>query len=334
MAATIEDVAEHSGFSTATVSRALRGMPNVTPSTREKVLSSARELDYTIDEQSAALLMQGHGVVAILLPHTGQWFYEKMATSIEAVLFNHDHFPIRTFFTAPQAHRAVIDKILSLKCIDGLILGNTPLNHEDINYLVKLNLPIVSIERNYHVFPSVCFDNYNSALLAMQHLINLGHKNIGLITGLYHESLNDEITHSRVQAYKDALKHNGLEFFEECIVPGNFSYEGGAEAMAKLLSISIPLTAVFCISDEMAIGALSTIRDVNLRVPGDISVIGFDDNDVSKQLNLTTIAQPVINFGERASSMMIQMLENKFQGEEHHSIVGKLVVRGTTGPAK
>jgi DNA-binding LacI/PurR family transcriptional regulator len=157
-----------------------------------------------------------------------------------------------------------------------------------------------------------------------------------VISGLPDDPLRFRIPAERLQGYQEVLKEHDIEPRAELNAPGNFSYAGGAEAMTRLLAVPQPPTAVFAFSDAMAIGALRTIRDMGLRVPQDISVMGFDDQEVAEYVGLTTVFQPVAGYGERAADLLLR----HFAGETdeaavvHEHLPTKLVVRGTTGPRR
>jgi DNA-binding LacI/PurR family transcriptional regulator len=225
--------------------------------------------------------------------------------------------------------------LASGRYVDGLIV-NMALVEEDMELLTNLDLPVVTVETETACFASVGIDNVAAARTATRHLINLGHASIGIISGLREDPMRFLVPRQRTEGYRSALRECGIEVRPELDVPGNFSPAGGAEAMIDLLSVHQPPTAVFAFSDEMAIGALKTVRDMNLRVPGDVSVIGFDDHDISRYVGLTTVRQPVAEFGEIAASLLLKRLDGTDKPEEedppHIELNSQLVIRSTTGP--
>ncbi len=334
MKTTIEDVARIAKVSTATVSRALRGLPNVVPSTREKIIKVADELHYTIDSQASRLASGRSMTVGLILPLAGQWFYEKVSTAAESVLMEKGYDVLRYSIESIDKEIDILKDLSRGSRMDGFIFITIGLNLESREHLKKLGRSVVTIETITDYFPSVCCNNYKAAQSATQHLINMGHRNIGVISGLADDPLHFTAPRERMKGYKDTLREHDIEFRSELIAPGNFSLEGGAEAVSRLLAIKKPPSAVFAFSDEMAVGAMKTIQDVGLRIPEDISVIGFDDHDFSEYLRLTTIRQPVDKYGEIAANNILQLLKGETEKVNFRTILDtQLIIRSTTGKA-
>jgi len=335
MAPTIKEVADRSGVSTATVSRALRGLPNVAPSTREQVLQAAEELNYSIDPQASRMAAGRTMSIGIVIPLADQWFYNKVSTAVEAMLVTEGYDVIRYSIAGLSSQTDLFRRLSSGRHVDGLIV-NVALAEKDLELLTTLDFPVVTIETKTKHFASVSIDNVAAARTATRHLINLGHEHIGIISGLRKDPMRFQVPRRRAEGYRSALRENGIEVRPELEAPGNFSLAGGAEAMIDLLSVHHPPTAVFAFSDEMAIGALKTIHDMNLRVPEDLSVIGFDDHDIAEYVGLTTIRQPVAEYGRRAASLLLKLIDGPDKPDEvtlpHIELGTQLVVRSTTGP--
>lgn len=230
-----------------------------------------------------------------------------------------------------QSH--LLNQLINRKMVYGFIFLTLTLTPDNISVLRDSGLPVVTVETVTNEFSSVVIDNVAAGKLATRHLLNLGHRRVGMITGLDIGRMHFTVPHARVDGYRSALEEEGIEWRAEYEVPGNFSYEGGAEAMKRLFSLHQPPTAVFALSDEMAIGALKMVRDMNLRVPQDLSIVGFDDNEVSEYVGLTTIRQPVADYGEHAAKQIIQQLAMTEQRPiEHIRCPTELILRTTTGP--
>ncbi len=331
MALTIEDVAKKCQVSTATVSRALRGLPNVTPSTREYVTKIAHDMGYSIDPVASQLRSGKSNHIGIVMPLTDNWFFSKFSTNAEVILLNAGYEVVRYSMVSMGDQTAFFKHLAARKNLNGLIVTTLNLSAEDITILSNLTIPVVTFETVTDAFPSIVTDNISSARSATCYLLNLGHNHIGVISGIEDDPFNFSVPQKRLRGYQAALKEYGLKFRPELIVPGNFSLAGGAEAMIKLLSIPSPPTAVFAFSDEMAIGAMKTIREINLKIPEDVSVIGFDDHDVAAYVGLTTVKQPVTESGEKAAFLLLEHIDNKNQSELPHVVMkNTLVVRSTT----
>ncbi|MCA9838517.1 MAG: LacI family DNA-binding transcriptional regulator [Trueperaceae bacterium] len=330
MAATIDDVAKKAAVSTATVSRALRGLPNVAPATRDHILKIAKELHYVVSPR-ASRVNTGHKLVAVLTPLVDQWFYSKITTAIVMKLLEAGYEAVRIGVDGVRAQTEQIKRTLHQGLVDAVIVVSYPLEGEAIKHLQMHQIPCVTVESHSEVFPSIEIDNTAAAELAMRHLINLGHRRIGFITPM--ETFEGEVVStSRLKGYRLALEKAGIAYDEVLELSGNDVYEGGVEAMKRLYSLEKPPTAVFAASDEMAVGALKTLRDLNVKVPEHVSVIGFDDNDLAHYIGLTTIRQPVTLFGELAAEHLIDCFEGLKESCREHTILPfEIVLRNTTG---
>ncbi|NDJ52184.1 MAG: LacI family transcriptional regulator [Chloroflexi bacterium] len=330
---TIEDIARRSGVSTATVSRALRGLPNVSPATRDRVQRVAAELNYSLDSRASRLASGRSMTVGVAVPMAGQWFFNQLSTAIEALMFLNNYDVVRYVLVGPHEQTLLFHQLATSKRVDGLIICTVALTDEDVQLLQDLQLPVVTIEKETPHFPSVTCDNTAAAEVAVRHLIELGHQDIGLITGLFQDPMGFTIPQERTDGYLKALAEYNIPFQERLRIEGNFSAAGGAEAMAKLLALDSPPTAVFTLSDEMAIGAMKTIRDAGLRIPQDISIIGFDDFYLSEYLGLTTIRQSVSQYGETAGAILLELMENPDSPHvKSIELPTQLIIRDTTGP--
>jgi DNA-binding LacI/PurR family transcriptional regulator len=179
----------------------------------------------------------------------------------------------------------------------------------------------------------VRIDDVAGGRTAVQHLVNLGHERIALISGTPGDPMGFTSQFDRRRGYRETLRSAGLEVDPSLDVPGDFTVEGGEMAMARLLSLPRPPTAVFAESDEMAFGALRTLQRAGLSAPRDMSLIGFDDHLLADLMNLTTIAQPVREQGARAAEMLLEVLGGH-SGEHRVTLPTRLIVRGTTGPER
>lgn len=340
---TIDDVARHADVSVATVSRALRGLPNVAPSTRERVLRAADELQYVADPTASRLAGGRSQTVGLVVPMLGQWYYARVFTGVEGVVGAAGYDVLPFTMSGPGGVTRFIDALPFRKRVDGLIVVDAPLDTDQIEVVVTAGVTMVTMGLLIDGVDGLFVDNTAAARLAVGHLTGLGHQRIALIGGIDDDPFRFSVPVDRFRGYQEALAAAGIAFDPALAVPGNFSLEGGAEAMHRLLSLEEPPTAVFASSDEMAIGAMQVARDAGLRVPEQLSIVGIDDHDVSEYVGLTTIRQDVIAQGERAAQLLLERLRSgAAQGHEGHDQVGeapvhelhptRLVVRRTTAP--
>ena len=333
VSATIEDVARAAQVSVATVSRALRGLPNVAPSTRARVVAVASELEYVADPTASRLAGGRRMVLGLVVPMLGQWYYAKLFSGVEAVatVAGYDVLPFTT--SGPGGTGRFVRQLPFRKRVDGLILADAPFDDAQFAAVTRTGVPMVSLGAFAPGVSGIAVDNSAAARLAVDHLTSLGHVRIALIGGSPDDPFRFSVPVDRFNGYRDALASAGLSFDPALVVPGNFSAEGGAEAMLQLLSSPSPPTAVFACSDEMAIGAMQVARDAGVRVPEDLSVMGIDDHDISAYVGLTNIRQDVTGQGERVAQLLLERLRSEGGHDEiHERHPTRLVVRRTTGP--
>lgn len=333
MGITIRDVAEAAGVSTATVSRALRGLPNVDERTRNRVQQVASELDYVISPSASRLASGRTGSIAVVTPYIARWFFSTVLSGVEDVLQEADmdllltcvgdhYVPSNRSPVAPRLRRRV----------DGILVIAVPPSDPQLKELIDLDMPMSMIGLRIKGIPTVTIDDVAAARLATQHLINLGHTRIGLIGGSPSEApFTAEF--DRENGFHQAMSEAGIAVDPLLESYGYFTIQGGEGAMTALLTQPKPPTAVFALSDEMAFGALRSLRAHGLRPGIDVSVVGVDGHDMAEHLDLTTVVQPVVDLGRiAAASLLTQMREGRPAAEETR-VATTLVVRGSTGPA-
>ncbi len=328
---TIEDVAAEAAVSVATVSRALRGLPNVAPTTRQRVLDAAARLDYRPDPNASRLAKGRSGAVAVAIPMLNGWYFSQVVAGVEAVVKESGYDLLVHGIGDEEARQRFLTGRTPLgNRVDGMVLVDLRINPEDAEALAEVGLVASTVGFRTPQFPSVTLDDIAVGRLAVEYLLDIGHRRIGVITGIPDDELRFVVPNRRRLGYHDALEAAGIEPNPELESVGDFSIEGGAEAMAALLKMDDPPTAVFAMSDEMAFGAIQTARAMDLTVPGDVSVIGVDDHDLSPVMNLTTVRQRVIDHGAVAARLLLNTLEDSQIAPVHHSADFELVVRGTT----
>lgn len=335
MSASITDVAAKAGVSVATVSRALRGLPNVASATRNRVREAAENLRYIADPHASRLAAGRTMTVGMVVPLFTQWLHTQVVAGAEAVLAGAGYDLLLYNVGGPDGRERFLTRMPFRKRVDGIVVIDLPLDEDEQTLLAEQGTPIVMVGVSSDRFATVAIDNHAAGAAATRHLTNLGHERIGLISNLPGNPLRFTAPAQRRAGYQEALAQAGLEARPELDVPGRFTLTGGADAMAQLLSTDRPPTAVFAESDEMAIGALRTIRDAGLRVPEDVSLIGFDDHDVAEFLGLTTMAQPAIAQGETAATLFLERLTlERTDPPARVLLPTRLRVRGTTGPCR
>jgi LacI family transcriptional regulator, repressor for deo operon, udp, cdd, tsx, nupC, and nupG len=326
---TIRDVAREAGVSTATVSRALRGLPNVDPITREHVRRVADRLDYVISPAASRLASGRAGSIAVITPFVARWYFSKVLNGVERVLQRSD-LDLLLYSTGDpsEPHRVPPHRRLRRR-VDAVLVIGLPADIPDLQELFELDLPVTLIGARSAGVASVSIDDVEGGRMATQHLINLGHARIGLISGrplptpFFPE--ND-----RLAGYLQALAASGLDADPALQVPGFFTIEGGEHAMTAQLAQRTPPTAVFAMSDEMAFGALRALRRHGLQAGRDVSIVGFDGHEMADLLDLTTVCQPAEELGQLAARSLLDLLDHPEHAPQVRCLPTQLYVRGST----
>ncbi|WP_410616925.1 LacI family DNA-binding transcriptional regulator [Amycolatopsis sp. lyj-109] len=328
----IRDVAKRARVSTATASRALRGLPSVTAETRARVERVAAELDYVIPFNASSLASGRTNSVGIVVPFVSRWFFGTVIAGAEAVL-REAGLDLVVYGVPDAAGRArFFDRMPVRRRVDALLVLSLPLTAAEAGALRALRVPVVLVGSTAEGIPSVRIDDFAAATRAVRHLTELGHRRIGLI------GESDPPPHGfttpglRRNGYLHALADAGIEPEPGLEAAGGFTAAAGETAMERLLAQPDPPSAVFAMSDEMAFGALRALRRARVAVPDEVSVIGFDDHELAAALDLSTIAQPVADQGDRAARLLLDQLRRQAPAADVVLPV-ELVHRGTTGPA-
>jgi DNA-binding LacI/PurR family transcriptional regulator len=333
--ATIDDVAREAGVSTATVSRALRNHPYVAEATRDRVLAAVDRLRYVANPNAARLASGTTRTIGLLAPLLTSWYTGELVAGVEEVCSEHGYDLLigsadpeareRLFHTDARFHQR----------IDGAILVDVMCGEVGARQLAALDAPVVVLGEQLVAVASASIDNVVGGRMAAEHLLELGHRRIAVIKGGSHLEVErvsglPTVPDQRMRGFCDALAEAGITLRAADTRDGDFTIRGGRVAMNALLSPAHPPTAVFCLSDEMAFGALQTIRERGLVAGIDVSVIGFDDHTVAESVGLTTIRQRVREIGRLGARTLLGVLAGG-ANPGHHPVDLTLVVRSTTG---
>lgn len=327
--ATIKDVAKLAGVSVATVSRVLNDSPSVIPKTREIVLGAIEQLNYKPNLLGRNLRRSQTKNILVLLPTISNPFYSKIVKGMEDVAHN-EGYQIMICTTGSNIGREeTYINLLSNKLVDGVIFLAPEINANQLSEINKLFPIIQCCEYKMGAkVPCVSIDNEKAAYDAVNHLISIGHKRIGMISSKNHFMS----TIKRERGYKKALEDAGIFFDIGYIKYGDYGFKSGFDAMQQFLKMNPPPTAIFSISDLMAIGAISTIEKNDLSVPGDIAVVGFDNISFSSiyKPRLTTVSQPQKELGKTAMELLLKRIISKIENNEHVILDHELLIREST----
>jgi LacI family repressor for deo operon, udp, cdd, tsx, nupC, and nupG len=335
VAASIEDVARRAGVSIATVSRALRGLPDVAATTRDRVLEAANELDYVASPFAARLASGRTATVGVVLPFINRWFFAEVVDTVETAL-RHSGFDLLLYNLGDEAGRARFFDVMPMrKRVDGVLVVSLVLSDDEIAALQSLNCPVGLLGLDRSGFLSTRIDDVASARTAVGHLTDLGHRRIGLIGGDTDDPMRFTPPLHRADGYRDALLTVGVEPDPQLEILGYFTISGGEQACRQLMELPDPPTAIFAESDEMAYGALRTLRRMRLDVPGDVAVIGFDDHPTAELMDLSTMRQPVAEQALDVGTRLLAAIATEpVDAETDVVLPTELVVRGSTDPTR
>ena len=333
--ARIEDVARAAGVSTATVSRALRGLPNVSEQTRLAVTAAAAELGYVISRSASTLATGRTRTIAVVTPYVERWFFGQIIGAVESVLRKQDFDALLVSLTEPfEGGDQVFDPLSLRGRADAVIVLTLPLNENQMRQLTNLHLPTVYVGSLVPGAISVRIDDVAAARMATEHLLALGHTRIAYVGGKIEHQVGFFAPAARHTGWLNALEAAGIAPRPEYQAPGDFTPAGGLAAGRALLSLKDPPTAVFATSDEMAFGVLAAARRLNVRVPEDLSVIGIDGHELADVVELTTVEQPVRRQGAISAQLALDALEVGDAAIEQDVVVDvQLVQRKSTAAA-
>lgn len=329
MSVTVKDVARVAGVSTATVSRALRGFPSVDPDLRKHVLEVAERLEYVGSPAAAALSTGRAGTIGLITPFVDRLAFQRMLSGIEREMRD-TRMDLLLYCTGDPSdpHPVPPHKRLARR-VDGFLVLSLSAESPDLENILKLRMPVTMFGSDGPWTSSVHIDDRGGAATATQHLIDTGHRRIGLIYGREAES-DAVLEHQRHLGFRDAMDRAGLPIHERLVVPGDYSMAGGARAMARILDEDERPTAVVAFSDEMAYGAITTMNERGI-VPGrDIAIIGYDGHEMSALLGLSTISVPFEDIGATAVRKLLNDIEGRTDGPRTTVLPTELVVRPTT----
>lgn len=326
-------------MSTATVSRALRGMPNVTEATRVRVEEAARRLGYRPSPSASALATGRTRTIGLLTPWINRWYFSNVIEGAERRLRRAGYDALLySFAVSEQGRTPRVDPEVLRRRVDGILVVGLPLEPSEVEALEALGVPIVFVGTGHGAHPAVGIDDVGLAWAATEHLLGLGHRRIGHITGTPDDLRRWTPPEDRRRGWLRALREAGIAAVPTWEEFGFFDIEGGTASTHRLLDRHPDLTAIFVASDEMAMGALLAARERGLRVPEDLSIIGVDGHEISELVGLTTMAQPVEEQGSAAAGTMLGLIgAEPRRAEDGAGFVvfpTVLVARTTTAPPR
>lgn len=329
--ATIEDVARVAEVSVATVSRALRNMPNVAAATRDRVVEVASQLGYVAHRAAASLASGRTRTIGLAAPYYGIWYTGRVTVGVLSVLSDAGYDLEIYAVDTPDHRREFVQRMRSGSVgIDGLLLVDF-FGQDHMADLRDTGIDMVCLGERQEGLPSISIDNVAAGRRATEYLIELGHQRIGLLGAGAIDETGSPVLTDRRRGYEAALHDAGLAVDPAHQPSHPLTIRGGALAIEQLANSGEPPTALFAMSDETAMGAMGKARELGIDVPGDLSIIGFDGHELSESFGLTTMSQRVEELGERMATWMLDILGDDAvtTRPEHVEVPVELVTRSS-----
>ena len=327
----IGDIAEKSGVSATTVSRVLHGHKDVSIVTRNKVMHYINELGY-VSQRSARSTTS---LIGLSVPMFNNYFGGMMDGAFETLQARNAQFITFRTNNIYDIEIYQMQQLLS-RDVSGCIFILPQESPKELLELQKKGVPFVVTDPFIALpneIPTIMVENISASMMAMDHLLTLGHKRIAIITGPPHWGM----TIDRIAGYYAALASAGLPIDPALICEGRWQADSGEEVANHLLALPNPPTAIFAFNDDMAIGAIHAIRQHGLSVPEDVSVVGFDDASITIPYitpSLTTVRQPLKEIGRQAVDVLYRLIQHQPLEATHIKLSARLIIRDSSGPCK
>lgn len=328
---TIEDVARVAGVSTATVSRVLSKPEVVRPSTRERVMSAVRRLDYQPDAAARALASGRTHTVGCVIPTLDHAIFARSTQAMQTTLARASYQLLVASHEYDPALEFEVVRVLQQRGVDALVLVGTDHAPGLWKAVRAWNKPTLLTWSCDPRLPSIGFDNEAAGRMATEHLLALGHRRIGVISG--HTTHNDR-ARSRIEGVRQALGQAGLKLPSSLLTEQVFNLNGGRSGLRDLMAVRQPPTAIFCGNDLLATGALLEAQRMGLHVPRELSICGIDNHELAEAINpgLTTIRLPTQDLGRITANSVLSAIAGESIAVQS-LLPFELVVRGSTGAA-
>lgn len=331
--ASVYDVAELAGTSIATVSRALNQPYRLSAEMRERVLSAVAQLNYVPDSDAVARARSSKTRIAVVSPlHTYPGFAARLrgillaveSMDAEVIVFHVDIEKLRK-----RKQFKYFDSLAASGRYDAIIIMSVPLEEQFLTRLEMTNFPVVLIETQDDRFPSIQVDHQYGAELATEFLVSKGYTKLGYLGFTNMDNYSFNTSQLREQGYRNVLERNGISIREDFVYKCDYGIESAYEAIKKEWTSGDRPRAIFCATDVNALGVLKAAKDLGIRVPEDLAIIGFDNIEMASYMELTTIEQPMEDTGRIAAQLVEQLIEKTHVSTRKILLDLKLQIRST-----
>ncbi|HMZ07625.1 MAG TPA: LacI family DNA-binding transcriptional regulator [Anaerolineales bacterium] len=325
---TLRDVARLAGVSHQTVSRVINGSEEVLPETRAIVEEAIKQLGYRPNAIARSMARGQTRTLACVSPNLTDYTFASVIEGAEVEARQHEYFMLSSSATDPQAFQELVNELVGHRRVDGLIVINPYADDRFLHLPEKFPVVFVGARSHEKEICSVSLDDEKVAYEATRHLISLGHTNIALVTG----PMEEDCSQDRAEGYRRALQEAGIAYDESKVLEGDWSASSGQRALLTFVENGPVPSAVFAQNDRMAMGVLRAARDVNLKVPSQLAVIGVDDMPLSSYFDppLTTMRQDMPLIGQEATRMLLDIINKKEPAVRELKLPAQLVVRQST----
>ncbi len=329
MTVTIKDIARHSGVSVSTVSRVLNKKPDVNAETETRVKESIKKLGYSPNSAARGLVLKRSNAIGFVVPDITNPNFPELARGvvIKAKSYGYSVMFFDTNNNSKIEKEAI--RLLKSKQVDGIILSFGKTNKDELKKLKMERFPVVQIYRKiaHSAISTIAINNVNSGYTATMYLLKLGHRRIGHIT----TGKDSQSGRERLDGYKKALAEMNIHYDSVLVQSTDINFEGGRECMEQLLKLKIRPTAVFASHDIMAIGAYEAIYNAGFSIPGDISIVGHDNIEMSRYVlpKLTTVDTFKGKLGEESVILLMEEIKEGASRNKERVFNTELIIRGS-----
>lgn len=333
-APTLADIAKEVGVTVPTVSKVLNGRSDVSPATRQRVSRQLQQAGYPLDappvRPEAVAQQQVSGLVDLVVPGVQGSWVTSMLSGVEEVVSQAGKDVVVTVAHRRSSAGSWVDRLIARGSRAAVLALVTP-TAEEYRRLRKAQVEVVCLDPGADPtpgIPTVGATNWSGGYSATEHLLNLGHRRIGLIAGL----AQHRYSRARIDGYRSALAAADLDFDPDLVRHGDWTRSGAAKAATDLLALAERPTAIFACSDRMALGVYELAATSGLRIPDELSVVGYDDLPEARWLTpaLTTVRQPVGEMGATAARILLRLMAGQGESVERHELSTQLVERAST----
>jgi DNA-binding LacI/PurR family transcriptional regulator len=328
---TIREVAAKAGVSHQTVSRVINESERVSPDTRQRVQAAIAELGYQPNAIARSMARGSTRTLACIAPNLTDYTYASIIDGAETEARRHGYFLISVSARDPADFNVLVEQLIASQRTEGLLALNPYIDDRSQHLPAGVPTVIVGARARDERSHSVSLDEANAGRMATQYLISMGHRRIAHLTG----PLEEDCSQDRQAGYQQALEAAGIAFDPTLVMEGDWSATSGHHAVECLLEDGADFTAIFAQNDRIAVGAIRALREAGLQVPGQVSVVGFDDMPLASYFDppLTTLRQDIFCIGCEAARLLIQAIQQPGRPPQHMRLPVELIVRGSSAKA-